>query len=800
MMATTTLALQAARAYTQAGLCVIPIRTDGSKSPAVPEWTTYKNRLPTLDEAERLFGQSEVGVAVICGKVSGNLETLDFETVEVYEQWKDLVKNVQPNLVGKLVITETPGKYGPHGRHVRYRIADMDVPGNMKLAMNETGKECLIETRGEGGYALAPGSALRAHPTGQAYKNIQGVLSGIKTITAKERRVLISCAESLNQHVKDAGEKHNYIPPEQGNTVGDRPGDIYNQRGDFSLLQKHGWILASQMANKCYWKRPGKDGPGISATSGYCKGADGTARLYVFSTNAEPFEAEKCYSPFSVYTLLEHGGDFSKAAVSLAKTYGKVTISSTVPDEVKKPKQAQEPFERELFPVGVFPEPLQHTIDEIARVIGCPTDSVGTLMLALASIGIGNTRKIALKRTWKESASLYLAVVAFPGEGKSPVMQELAAPLYAWQHGLHEQHKQKMLDHAKDKEKHEEDKKAGNESDPPPAPVYPHVYTTDATTEKLAEILDKQPRGIGMSQDEVTALVQGMNQYKAGKGRDRQFFLSAWSGSPCKVDRKNNPLPLIVTDPYITIFGGIQPEMLGALKDEFGREDGFVHRFLFSYPPLRQLQPWGGDEISQKAINDWAICFNRLITLSQHIDAENKLRPWICMLDPMATVQWKEWYDKTIQTMESMEPQFRGPYHKLIAYAARLSLIMQMLYWATGQTQEDRIIEARSVWAGCALANYFANHLRLVYTRLHDQPDDTKANDLVELIKKNGGKMSARQVARTGPRGLRKTSAIIKSFQDLEDRGFGKYFESQKNNINGKSEKWFELSEENHEQ
>lgn len=798
MMATTTLALQAARAYTQAGLCVIPIRVDGSKSPAVPEWTTYKSRLPTNDEAERLFGQSEVGVAVICGKVSGNLETLDFETVEVYEQWKDLVKNVQPNLVGKLVITETPGKYGPHGRHVRYRIADMDVPGNMKLAMNETGKECLIETRGEGGYALAPGSALQAHPTGQAYKNIQGVLSGIKTITAKERRVLISCAESLNQFVRDAGEKHNYVPPDSSSATGDRPGDIFNQRGDFSLLQKHGWKLVSQMANKCYWKRPGKDGPGISATSGYCKGADGTARLYVFSTNAEPFEAEKCYSPFSVYALLEHDGDFAKAAKSLKKEYGPVTISNRVPAEVIKQTEP-EPLERELFPTGVFPEALQHTIDELARVIGCPTDSVGTLMLALASIGIGNTRKIGLRRTWKETSSLYMALVAFPGEGKSPVMQELAAPLYAWQHSMHEQHKQQMLDYAEAKEQHEADKKAGKESAAPPRPVYPHVYTTDATTEKLAEILNIQPRGVGMSQDEVTALVQGMNQYKqGGKGRDRQFYLSAWSGSPCKVDRKaDNGIPLIVHDPFITIFGGIQPEMLGALKDEFGREDGFVHRFLFSYPPLRQLHPWGIPEIDPAAQSAWSNCFNKLITLSQHSDSDGKLRPWVCLMTAEATALWKQWYDRMIASMRDMPAQFRGPSHKLISYAARLSLILQMLYWATEGADNQRI-DARAVEAGTALADYFANHLRIVYARLHDQPDDVKADELVDLIKKNGGKISVRKLVRHGPRWIRKASTAIKKLQDLEDRGYGVYYESDKN-TNGTVEKWFEIKEKKDE-
>ncbi len=36
--------------------------------------------------------------------------------------------------------------------------------------------------------------------------------------------------------------------------------------------------------------------------------------FYVFSANATPFEPQRAYSPFSVYTLLEHGKDYEQAA------------------------------------------------------------------------------------------------------------------------------------------------------------------------------------------------------------------------------------------------------------------------------------------------------------------------------------------------------------------------------------------------------------------------------------------------------------------------------------------------------
>jgi hypothetical protein len=45
--------------------------------------------------------------------------------------------------------------------------------------------------------------------------------------------------------------------------------------------------------------------------------------FYAFSSNAAPFEANRAYSPFAVYALLEHAGDFQAAATELRRSgYG----------------------------------------------------------------------------------------------------------------------------------------------------------------------------------------------------------------------------------------------------------------------------------------------------------------------------------------------------------------------------------------------------------------------------------------------------------------------------------------------
>lgn len=90
------------------------------------------------------------------------------------------------------------------------------------------------------------------------------------------------------------------------------PGDDYAARTDWAdILQPHGWRLAYQRGHVRYWRRPGKDTPGISATTN----ALGTDRLRVFSTSTQ-FLTES-YSKLGAFAVLEHGGDLKAAAKAL---------------------------------------------------------------------------------------------------------------------------------------------------------------------------------------------------------------------------------------------------------------------------------------------------------------------------------------------------------------------------------------------------------------------------------------------------------------------------------------------------
>ena len=334
--------LTTAQRYVEGGCSVVPIRLDGTKRPAVSEWTWLQERRPTANELDDLFGRRPTGIATICGRASGNLEILDLDDGTLIEEYEAAVEAECPGLINRLCTDETPRNGG--GRQYKYRCLELTIPGNQKLALSKpepvvgedgcpvvdpatgqqkTAPRTLIETRGEGGYAVAPGSPVAVHKTGRPYRHIRGPsLTELPVITAGEREVLFRVARSFDRFVAYYAPQEGERPA--GQRTGLAPGDDFNQGAAWpEILEPHGWKQSGTRGGVTYWTRPGKSpADGHSATTGLQSKA-GNDLLCVFSTNAYPFQIPagkvcESFSKFAAYTLLNHNGDFSAAAKSLA--------------------------------------------------------------------------------------------------------------------------------------------------------------------------------------------------------------------------------------------------------------------------------------------------------------------------------------------------------------------------------------------------------------------------------------------------------------------------------------------------
>jgi hypothetical protein len=228
-----------------------------------------------------------------------------------------------------------------------------------------------------------------------------------------------------------------------------------------------------------------------------------------------------------------------------------------------------------------------------------------------------------------------------------------------------------------------------------------------------------------------------MNQYKSGKGADRQFWLSAWNNSPISVDRKGRAEPIIIPMPFVSVVGAIQPSMLPELAD--GREDGLLDRFLFAYPqPLRSRLT--DDEISSEAIAEYANLYEKLVELEM---SEGECGEPVRRVVPMSRDAWevfKELHDGLQDEMNApgFPARLEGVWNKMQAYLARLSLILTLCRVAE-QGGEERV-EARDVLMASVLVDYFKAHARRVHVGLHGQDaHDLLAVELAEFLQERGG-------------------------------------------------------------
>lgn len=297
------------------GLSVITILDN--KRPALFEWKTLQQK--AIENPEDLFTGAKVntkfpiyGLGVITGSVNGNLEVIDIDTKNdtkggIWKALKEEIENTLPDLIGQFLIVQT--KSG--GYHIYYRSETIE--GNLKLANNPKG-EAILETRGEGGYVVAP-------PTPD-YTIIQGGYESIPDITPEERDTLLSICRSLDQQKKESPLIEQYFThlPQISNPE-DSPLEAYNKEGAsvvIPLLVSHDWKEVERNGERVKLKRPGE-------TTAHSSGDFhiGKNLFKVFSTSTV-FESGKGYSPASVFCILECGGDWKLTYQRLLERgYGK---------------------------------------------------------------------------------------------------------------------------------------------------------------------------------------------------------------------------------------------------------------------------------------------------------------------------------------------------------------------------------------------------------------------------------------------------------------------------------------------
>lgn len=305
--------IKTALQYLEYNLSVIGIDHEGNSSPQSAKrpfynWKPFQTKPPTREEVYHNF-QSAKKIGIVCGIASGNLEVIDVDDSSLYDDlYQQLLEHF--DYQSKNIFTVKTNK----GYHIYYRNEfDMMNPpeditncGNQPLARQAKDNDGLcsvrIETRGQGGYVVAPPSKGYSLTNDASFENIP-------TWSIADREAVFAICRTYNldfQHQKNfKQEKSNY---EYKNT----PWDEYNNDNSnpwIELLEERGWsIINIKDPNRIYFKRPGDTETEQSGNFHLTK------RIFWLWTTSSELEPMKAFTPAILRCRLIYG-DLTKESL-----------------------------------------------------------------------------------------------------------------------------------------------------------------------------------------------------------------------------------------------------------------------------------------------------------------------------------------------------------------------------------------------------------------------------------------------------------------------------------------------------
>jgi hypothetical protein len=530
---------------------------------------------------------------------------------------------------------------------------------------------------------------------------------------------------------------------------------------------QHGWQLHHSVDDVDYLTRPGKPlSAGSSATLGALRSDDDRPLLYVFSSSAAPFQAGSTYDAFAAYALLEHSGDFSTAAAAVRIRFAEQLY---VAQQAWQQTNTPQPAAYKPFPVDLLPDVVQQYVWEHSAAIGIDAAFVAVPMLPVLAGLIGQARRLYVKRNWTEPSILWAATVADVSTGKTPGWQAATAPARAIERSIYELRKQAEQQY----QQAMQDWQRGDKQQPKPTKPEIHTQLTvdDVSMESLVDIHQHNWHGLLLSVDELAGWLRSFDQYRAGKGRDVENWLSIYNGTSCQVNRKTDGYRVYIPSTAISVCGTIQPEVARAtLFSEKFVENGFAARILSAMPPA-QVVRWSDTEVPEHIDQ-------QIYQLAQRLHAlpgeDNQQRSLYLPFASDARQHFIRYLNDTADYAEKLEPALRNAWLKLRPAAARFALVLSVVdqLHRNPSGQANQPVDLQSTQAGIQLAMWFGQELERNYQAGIGNKPDTLESHLHWIRRTHPAGIDVRQLQQ-GRRSIQTAEQARQVLQQMLDAGYG---------------------------
>jgi hypothetical protein len=358
-----------------------------------------------------------------------------------------------------------------------------------------------------------------------------------------------------------------------------------------------------------------------------------------------------------------------------------------------------------VFPIDIFPEPIQSYILECNSKLDSNIDYMGCSLLWLISVSIGNAIEIEVKRGWNENATLWISLVGKAGIGKTPSINNVIFP-------LQKVNSREIKNYYKELDKFEYydnlSKKEKEESIEVQKPIKKQFIANDITLEALVDLHQESDNAVGVFKDELAGWLKDMNKYRAGS--DLEFWLSCWSGKSVSLNRLTRK-GSFVEKPFIPVLGGIQPSILNSFYTEENKDNGFMDRMLLSFPDSK-IELYNENELEYELLEwykDNMICFYDTIKSVIQRDKEGNIESLTAKFNEEAKIEWKRIFNEisNFQNDENENEYLKSMYPKQKSYIPRFALVIHAFneFFSTGGN--TLLITKDSVLKAEKLSKYF---------------------------------------------------------------------------------------------
>lgn len=363
------------------------------------------------------------------------------------------------------------------------------------------------------------------------------------------------------------------------------------------------------------------------------------------------------------------------------------------------------------LPLEVFPARIQELVLNLARYENFNVEYTASILLSAVATAIGNSCRIRIKGEWKTSPSIYMMLVGRPGLARHRRWVSFTNRSASTTTGCTRSTTRSGMPMKRRLPRPE----PGAAVRPEDCTLLrkPQLVTTvisDFTPEAMMSIHQHNPRGIALVVDEIRALFNSVKRYN-NRNNLIEDLLTAYSGQPLKVIRKSEARPILIRNPCINIIGSVQPNLLPEIFRAEYMTNGLLDRFLFVYPKDRRISGWKRDDgaiARPDMVGQWREVLDRIVSLPYPAGA-------VLNMADDAEEYFYNWYNGIIEEVNAIEDdaEVESRKMKLNGNAARLSLVFQVLKWAT-DGDGMQCVDLESVQAAIRMIGYYEETYRRI--------------------------------------------------------------------------------------